>query len=277
MKVLLIVNAAKEEAVRCARRAGEILTRAGAEWSVSQADRPAGADACAEGEAVRSCDVVVTIGGDGTLLHAAPQAARWQKPILGVNVGRVGFLATVEATELELLAKLVENEYTLDERLMLAARVDGGMRYRSDALNDVVVSKGAGTNTIRFDIYCDGTLVNSYRGDGVVIATPTGSTAYSLSAGGPILDARIGGILVTPICAHSLNTPPMVFSAQRSLRIVTAEHRAGGAYLSTDGRDYVALGAKDDILIGLSQKHLSLVSFCEADQFRAIDKKLKGR
>ena len=89
--------------------------------------------------------------------------------------------------------------------------------------------------------------------------------------------ARIGGILVTPICAHSLNTPPMVFSAQRSLRIVTAEHRAGGAYLSTDGRDYVALDAKDEILIGLSQKHLSLVSFCEADQFRAIDKKLKGR
>lgn len=277
MKVLLVVNAAKEAALRCAEQAQQLLRAAGAGCAVFHTDPSCTAPQCGEEAAVQDCDVVVTIGGDGTLLHAAAYAARCDKPVLGINVGRVGFLATVEETELQLLAKLVKNEYTLDERLMLCARVDGAAHYRSDALNDVVISKGVGTNTIRFDIYCDDILVNSYRGDGVILATPTGSTAYSLSAGGPILDARIDGILVTPICAHSLNTPPMVFSARRSLRVVTAEYGAGQAYLSSDGRDSVPLGASDNITIGRSDYHLSLVSFCEADQFRAIDKKLKGR
>ena len=98
----------------------------------------------------------------------------------------------MEEGELEQLSRLVRGEYVLDRRMMLSARIEGSTVYRSDALNDVVVSKGARTNTIRFEIYCDGTLVNSYRGDGVIVATPTGSTAYSLSAEGPILDARIG-------------------------------------------------------------------------------------
>ena len=227
---------------------------------------------------MQDCDIVITVGGDGTLLHAAAWAARWSKPVLGINVGRVGFLATVEASELELLEKIASGEYTLDKRLMLTARISGNHPYQNDALNDIVICKGSRTNTIRFEVYCDDILVNSYRGDGVILATPTGSTAYSLSAGGPILDAGIRGILVTPICAHSLNTPPMVFSANRRIRIVTSEYgQCGGAYLSTDGRDYVALEPKDEILIDVSSKCLSLVSFYEADQFRAIDKKLKGR
>ena len=227
---------------------------------------------------IQHCDIVITVGGDGTLLHAAASAARWNKPVLGINVGRVGFLATVEESDLELLERIADEEYTLDQRLMLSARVSGNHPYQNDALNDVVICKGARTNTIRFEVYCDDILVNSYRGDGVILATPTGSTAYSLSAGGPILDADIRGILVTPICAHSLNTPPMVFSANRKIRIVTSEYSgSGGAYLSSDGRDYLALEPKDEILIGVSKKRLSLVSFYQADQFRAIDKKLKGR
>ncbi len=277
MKILFIVNIAKESACRCAERAEEILTREGAICRHCAASAFGGPFAEQAEQLLQDCDLAITIGGDGTLLHAAAQAARCEKPVLGINVGRLGFLATVEEGELEQLSRLVRGEYVLDRRMMLSARIEGSTVYRSDALNDVVVSKGARTNTIRFEIYCDGTLVNSYRGDGVIVATPTGSTAYSLSAGGPILDARIGGILVTPICPHSLNTPPMVFSADRSLRIVTSEQEEGGAYLSTDGRDYIALGQKDEILIGLSDKNLSLVSFFEADQFRAIDKKLKGR
>ena len=277
MRILFIVNTAKESACRCAQRAEEILTRAGAECRHCAASAFSGPFSAQAEQLLLDCDLAVTIGGDGTLLHAAAQAARCEKPVLGINVGRLGFLATMEESELEQLTRLVRGDYLLDRRMMLAASIEGATAYHSDALNDVVVSKGAGTNTIHFDIYCDGTLVNSYRGDGVIVATPTGSTAYSLSAGGPILDARIGGILVTPICAHSLNTPPMVFSADRSLRIVTSDHEEGGAYLSTDGRDYIALGKKDEILIGLSDKSLSLVSFLEADQFRAIDKKLKGR
>ncbi len=281
MKVLLFVNFAKQRAQECALRAKQILLSAGAECQVLSSGVPQEAMDVATQQvldaAIKQCDVIVTIGGDGTLLHAAGRAAVMGKPILGINIGRVGFLATVEENNLDLLVKLVKNEYTLDNRSMLCTKVQGSTVYQSDALNDIVISKSAGANTIRFEIYCGDTLVNSYRGDGVIFSTPTGSTAYSLSAGGPILDAQIDGILVTPICAHSLNTPPMVFSAGRRLRVATSEHGAGGAYLSTDGKDYVPLQAKDSIMIGLSQKRLSLVSFCDSDQFRAIDQKLKGR
>ena len=273
MKILLVVNTSKEEACRCADRADQVLSQSGAICIRCAADTLAHQVA-----AIQDCDIVVTVGGDGTLLHAAAWAARWDKPVLGVNVGRVGFLATVEETELEQLARLAKGSYVLDRRLMLHAQISGEHAYQNDALNDVVISKGIGANTIRFEVYCDDILVNSYRGDGVILATPTGSTAYSLSAGGPILDAEIRGILVTPICAHSLNTPPMVFSADRNIRIVTSEYgTVGGAYLSADGRDSIALSPKDEIQIGVSTKSLSLVSFCRADQFQAIDKKLKGR
>lgn len=278
MRILLVVNTSKEEAGRCADRAERILSQNGAECSRCAAEDFLPGAGPRGLEEVQRCDIVITVGGDGTLLHAAACAARCDKPVLGINVGRVGFLATVEESDLNLLAKISAKEYTLDQRLMLTARILGNHSYQNDALNDVVICKGSRTNTIRFEVYCDDILVNSYRGDGVILATPTGSTAYSLSAGGPILDAEIRGILVTPICAHSLNTPPMVFSANRKIRIVTSEYGgAGGAYLSTDGRDYVALEPKDEILIGTSEKRLSLVSFYQADQFRAIDKKLKGR
>ena len=143
-------------------------------------------------------------------------------------------------------------------------------------LNDVVLSKKGVGQTVDVRIYCDGTLVNEYRGDGVVVATPTGSTAYSLSAGGPVLDARISGLVVTPICAHSMHSPPMVFSAQRKLliRVVSSQE---GAVLCCDGTEGPTVYSDETVEVTLGQRTISLVSFDEAEQFRAIDKKLKGR
>ncbi|MEG0804739.1 MAG: NAD(+)/NADH kinase, partial [Pygmaiobacter sp.] len=117
----------------------------------------------------------------------------------------------------------------------------------------------------------------SYRGDGVVIATPTGSTAYSLSAGGPILDARSNGFVVTPICAHSINTPSMVFATERKLKIVVSENDQCAAYFSSDGTNNIRLCSMQTINIEQASYKVSLISFGEADQFKMIDKKLKGR
>ena len=218
------------------------------------------------------------MGVDGTNLHAARQSLGYTKPLLGINIGRMGFLATVEAYEMEKLERLVHGEYILDRRSILSVSVDGQNRFRQTALNDVVISKSGISQTVDVEIFCDDILVNHYQGDGVVIATPTGSTAYSLSAGGPVLDAHIAGLVVTPICAHSLHSPSMVFSAGRRLRVsLSSPLGPHNALLSCDGRSPETISCQDTVDVALSDKYISLICFNEADQFEAIDKKLKGR
>lgn len=227
--------------------------------------------------AFSNCDAVVTVGGDGTILHVARRSLAHGKPLLGINLGRMGFLATVEVDELEKLRRLVDGDYTLDHRAILSVRVDGETPCVQTALNDVVVAKQSLGQTADISIYCDDILVNHYLGDGVIIATPTGSTAYSLSAGGPILDARIAGIVMTPLCAHSMHTPPMVFSANRRLRVMAHSPFGDEVRLSCDGQADISIHRGDTIEIALSDQYISLVSFNEADQFEAIDTKLRGR
>ena len=256
MTVYMVLNQQKPEALQVAEQAAAILQQQGACTVWPDAD-PARDEA-----ALASADAVLTIGGDGT--------------IRGINLGRVGFLATCEIEEMpSKLARLAAGDYQLDRRMLLRARCDA---WEQTALNDVVLYKGWRMQTIEFAVWCDGTLVNRYRGDGVIVATPTGSTAYSLSAGGPILDARIGGMVVTPICAHSLQSPPMVFSAQRRLTIRVGEYTGSDPVcVSADGAGDHSLSPGAQVEISLADSHLDLISFNPADQFMAIDKKLKGR
>ena len=165
----------------------------------------------------------------------------------------------------------------LDERALLQVCVHGANSFRQYALNDVVISKPGLNQTIEVSITCDGIPVNQFMGDGVVVATPTGSTAYALSAGGPVLDARIAGIVMCPVCAHSMHSPPMVFSAQRKLCVHTMGRGSAGALVSCDGWTPEKIAFGDTVEVSLSNRSVSLVSFSEADQFEAIDKKLKGR
>lgn len=281
MTVFLIPNLRKENAVPTARRAAQKLRACGARVLMPLAVRSSmegePAEFLEDAEAFARCDVIVTVGGDGTILHAARRSLGYQKPLLGVNIGRVGFLATVEADELEKLERLVRGEYSHDRRSLLELSVSGRDCFRQTALNDVVISKTIASQTIDVQIFCDEIPVSHYMGDGVVIATPTGSTAYSLSAGGPVLDAHIAGIVVTPICAHSLHSPPMVFSAQRRLRVTVDAPAGGRALLSCDGRAPEMISGEDAVTVSLSEQFISLVCFNRADQFEAIDKKLRGR
>lgn len=229
-------------------------------------------------ECLQKTDVILTIGGDGTILHEANLSLEYRKPILGINLGRCGFLATCEIDEMETkLSAVARGDFMLDNRMLLYVRVLGDDSWEGHALNDVVMTKGRLQQAIDFSIYCDDILVEHYRGDGVIVATPTGSTAYSLAAGGPILDSQTKGVVVTPICPHSLASPAMVFAQERKINICVGQVADEEVFISCDGAAGYSLRAGATAEVRLSDQIVQLITFSKADQFQAIDQKLRGR
>ena len=282
MKVYIVPNTTKPRAVPVALQAADILRHSGAEVILDPvfqlSHKKQSIHYLPSEQAFSACDVVITVGGDGTILHIAKECLYANKPILGINLGRTGFLATCEVEEIpQKLSALAEGRYELDRRTLLKAYLEGEEPMTRTALNDVVIYKGSRLQTIDFKVYCDDILVNRCAGDGVILATPTGSTAYSLSAGGPILDTHIQGIVVTMICAHSLHQPSMVFAADRKIRIEVDGRNRNEVFLSTDGTTEHQLQNKCNIQVELLKECLYLITFNPADQFDAIDKKLRGR
>ncbi len=280
MTTYIVVNHQKQSANKTAEKAAEILIKSGVKVAVNETDSDfniEGAIKMPEQQALKTCDVIITVGGDGTILKAARKSLKYNKPILGINVGRLGFLATVEANELNLLKRLISGEYKTEQRSILCAYKNSDTKHTQTAINDVVIGKSCVAQAIDIKIYCDDTLVSDYRGDGVIISTPTGSTAYSLSAGGPVLDAEINGIVVTPLCAHSLNSPSLVFSSHRKLRVKASCEGKTKMLYSCDGQADLPLFENDEITVCADENRIKLISFNSAQQFMAIDKKLKGR
>lgn len=285
MKIFLLPNDTKPSATKVAEASIEILRREqtevflGSESSFGAAlAQKCGAVCMPEQDALNACDVVLSIGGDGTMLHAARKTMHYGKPLVGINTGRLGFLTSIEGHELEKLRRLPRGEYTVENRTMLCADILDDQQQACLALNDIVLFKQQPEKTVSLEIYCDDILVSRVRGDGVIFATPTGSTAYSMSAGGPIVDAHMGGIIVTQICAHILQTPPMVFAGKRKLRVVsTGFDDSERAYVSCDGMRSTLLAVNQSIEITQASYTVPLVQFQDAGQLKSIDKKLKGR
>ena len=282
MTVYISPNPGKSSARELALRAAQILRAHGAsvlmEHKWQQSCNIAGVEYLPFETCMEQTDVILTIGGDGTILHVANQTLSYHKPILGINLGRCGFLATCEVDELETkLSAVARGEYSLDSRMLLYVRVLGDDRWEGHALNDVVVTKGRLQQAIDFSVYCDDILVEHFRGDGVIVATPTGSTAYSLAAGGPILDSQTKGIVVTPICPHSLATPPMVFAQERKINICVGQVADDEVFISCDGDEGYMLRAGATAVVRLSDQNVQLITFSRADQFQAIDQKLRSR
>ena len=176
---------------------------------------------------MRACDAVVAIGGDGTIFHAAADAMRFEKPVLGINAGRLGFLAQAEGDDLSPLDRFAAGDYEIERRLVLQAEVArAGKTEIFYAVNDAVITNPDFGLISEIEVRCGGESVGSYRGDGIIFATPTGSTAYSLSAGGPIADPDVDCMILTPLASHSLVSRSIVFAAQRVLT-VTAPGEAG--------------------------------------------------
>ena len=281
MTVYISPNPGKAMAYGISQRAAQILLTHGAQVLMQdglQAEcMTMGVEYLTQKECLERTDVILTIGGDGTILHEANLSLEYRKPILGINLGRCGFLATCEVDEMEAkLSAVARGEYFLDNRMLLYVRVLGDDSWEGHALNDVVMTKGRLQQAVDFSIYCDDILVEHYRGDGVIVATPTGSTAYSLAAGGPILDSQTKGIVVTPICPHSLASPAMVFAQERKINLCVGQVADEEVFISCDGNAGYSVKAGATAEVRLSDQVVQLITFSKADQFQAIDQKLRG-
>ncbi len=206
-------------------------------------------NSCTLAELAKS-DAVISLGGDGTLLHTARALAEAQVPILGVNLGRLGFLTELETEDLPSgLQRLLQGDYTVEKRLMLSARAQQGKRLtRYLALNDVVITRGTLARIITLSVLVNGQYVADYTADGVIIATPTGSTAYSLSAGGPIVTPSLESILITPICPHSLSARSVLVPADETVEI-RVDDAHGDVTLTADGQTGMPLKTNDVVTV----------------------------
>lgn len=226
-------------------------------------------------EVIRSCDLMVALGGDGTIIHCARYAAEFEKPILGVNVGRLGFLAELETDEFDELEKLAEGNYCIEKRMMLDIRYrENGVEKTCSALNDAVMMRGTLSPMPDFRVDFNGRTVCDYRGDGLIVSTPTGSTAYSLSAGGPIIDPQLSCILLSPVCSHSLLTRPVVFGPNAELSVQTNLRTEGEAFLTMDGEISVKLDPMQMVEFSRSEKTVSIVKLKDHNFYSIVNEKL---
>jgi NAD+ kinase len=222
-------------------------------------------------------EMIIVLGGDGTLLSVARLVEGKDVPILGVNVGGLGFLTEVTHEELyQTLEKVFNNEFIMEERLLLKAQIfrHGELVARSFALNDVMVSKGTLAKMIRLEIYADNQFVSALRGDGVIVSTPTGSTAYSLSAGGPILHPSVDAMILTPICPHTLTNRPIVIPDHIKIETIL-KSKEEGVMATFDGQVGFSLRQEDVVEIRASETKTKLIHSPAIDYYEVLRRKLK--
>ena len=229
--------------------------------------------------ATSMCDVIIAIGGDGTIIHASHSASQYDKPILGINAGRLGFLAGLEKEELSLLANLKNSNYTTDKRMMLKVS-----HYEKDelisehfCLNDCVVGRGVSLRLCEIEAKCDGRRINDYLADGLIVATPTGSTAYSLSSGGPVVDTSIESLILTPICTHSLFSRSMIFKPDSKITISVKNPEVSLPILSCDGEIGIPLTGNSRIEIEKSETVTKLIKIKSDSFYDIFSQKLMER
>lgn len=219
-----------------------------------------------------TCDFIIAVGGDGTILHAAQDAVAYDLPVLGINAGRVGFLATLEEEEIHFIPRIAMGEYLVEERMLIEASVEGKSCW---AVNDLVLTRGDYSRIVDIDIFCNDKSLYSVRGDGVILSTPTGSTAYAMSAGGPVVDPSIQAIGLSPICPYSLFSRTILISSKTRLTLCSSKEKNGGdLVLSADGREVLKVLAGQKIQIEKSDKVFKLIRFKEKDFYQVLNQKL---
>ena len=213
-------------------------------------------------EIYSSADLILVLGGDGAMLDAARRTATSGIPILGINMGRVGYMTELEMEETELLDRVFAGEYRIEERTMLQAVVSsksGQEKFSAYALNEAAITGGSTARMVDLELSDDGELIDTYRADGLLVATPTGSTAYSLSAGGPIVDPKLACFCVTPICPHSLLARPLIFPDTAKLQMKNICAREKVLHLTLDGRVTFDLYYGDTVLVTRSELKVRLL------------------
>ncbi len=285
MKIVLSPNPYRDRGLRAAQSARRILENAGVQTAIclpfeveqgGRLDLPAGVLLSDPAEELADADVLVCFGGDGTILHAAHEANARGIPVLGVNLGSIGFMAELEHGELSLLSRLAGGRFGIERRMMLdvCVRREGRVVFSEQALNDAVITKGAVARVLDLEVTGDRVTISSFAGDGLVVSTPTGSTAYSMAAGGPIVEPTAANIIITPICAHSLHAKPFVLDAGRSVGVRLTPGGKKTAYLSVDGGRAFRVGPGDWVECRRSRQTTQLVKLTGRSFYERINQKL---
>ncbi|MBQ8208805.1 MAG: NAD(+)/NADH kinase [Clostridia bacterium] len=225
----------------------------------------------------RDMDVIIVLGGDGSILSAARYCLSSGIPILGINLGRLGYMAEMEADEIEMLSRLFKEEYRIEERSMLDVSVlrrGKQLVNRASALNDAVISNGSIARMIDLELSEGESFVTTYRADGLILATPTGSTAYSMSAGGPVIDPKMKCICVTPICSHTLAARPIVFSDNAVLSVRNICEREKNLYLTLDGKVNFEIYRGDTVRVRRSDSYTKLIRLKERGFYNTLHSKM---
>lgn len=283
-RVILCPNPYRDKGLTAAKAAEEILRSAGLSAVYCLPFKPEGGEGqfsvpCRPlQQELRRSDLVIAFGGDGTILHLARAASMRGIPVLGVNLGSLGFMSDLELSELALLKNLAAGRYRKEKRMMLDVSVlrEGRTVYTGGALNDAVVTKGAMARVVRLQVTAGEDQLGIFSGDGVVVATPTGSTGYSLSAGGPIVEPTAQNFVISPICAHTVFSKSFVLSAAGTVTVTPAEQNRKQVYLSVDGGKAFALRQGDKIRICRSRYETELLRLTDKSIYEILRTKMTG-
>lgn len=230
-----------------------------------------------QSEYLSECDVVVSVGGDGSFINAAKLATENDKPVLCVNAGKLAYLACLESDELQLLSRVINKEIITEKRMMLEVSIldkNDRIIYHSNCINDAVVSRSGVIRIMKLSVSCNNAPLIDYTADGVIVSTPTGSTAYSLSAGGPVIDPCVESILLTPVCAHSVFSRSVVLGGDSELEIF--HDNSGEAILSCDGQSAVLIPEGAKVTVKRSQNYASFIKIKNDTFIDVLNKKISG-
>lgn len=274
-KFYIITNLLKDNDFRITRKIQNYIESHGKKCILSQKDEDGH---IIPGSVPDHVDCAIVLGGDGTLIRAARELGGHGIPLLGVNMGTLGYLAEVELPQFqEALDKLFSGHLDIEERMMMQGVIDGQAQHV--AMNDIVVTREGNLRVVHFNVYVDGALLNSYLADGVIISTPTGSTGYNLSAGGPVVEPTAQMFVITPICSHALNASSIVLSADDVIEVEICEGRYGrteNALVSFDGAETAAVSTGDRVLIKKALETTKLVKLSRESFMKIMREKMKG-
>lgn len=283
MKIAIMPNLTREKAREVTESCCRELEKLGIEYVFSSVLRDElkefpSSVFCEDTDFVDTADYVISIGGDGSMLRAAKIAAKKNKKILGINAGRLAYLCSLDANELQLLSALKEEKFTLQNRMMMKAELFRGNSKISEnfCINDIVVSRVADIGLIELSVRANGKNIGNYLADGLILATPTGSTGYSLSAGGPIVEPTLDAIVLSPICPHSLAVRPYVFSSSTVFEI-SCRLRAGDVNVgfSCDGEKTILLDESSVIRVTMAENSAQFISIKSDNFIDVLNKKLE--
>ncbi len=276
MTIAVLPNLDKRGAAEVVEKLGVFLKNEGIKTYLPDTICSPNFEHAPEDELYKLADVIITIGGDGTIIRYAKRAALDNKPVLGINAGRMGYLADIEQNEINLISKLIKGEYRVENRMMLDVAVfeNGNKVGEYSALNDAVITSGFISRIIDISVAVERDAI-SYRADGLIVSTPTGSTAYSMSAGGPIIDPSTENICITPICSHSLSAKPILMSANTTLSLKSFSKKRTEIYLTVDGRKVANVKPFSEIKITKSKNSVQLIRLSDRSFYKTMSVKFK--